>query len=248
MSKPHIHALLYDRAPLVTDKRLHFSRTAYDMLPGGADRSILDMGCGNGQVTLELAAWTQGNVVGIDIDRAALIQLLRGAEERRLEDRVRVVHASMRRPGFRDESFDIVWAEGSIHVIGFEAGLRDWRRLLKPDGCLAVHEMTWLRPDPPAAIKTRWRGAFPGIRTAQEYVAQIPDCGYRLVGYFKLPEDFWWNEFYLPLERRIAELEAEHGGDRDTMLALENERRDVELYRQHSSWYGSAFYMMQRAD
>ena len=244
--RPDIHALLYDRAPAVSERRLHYSRMAYDMLPVRVATRILDMGCGDGQVTLELAAWNGGGVVGLGIDGEALCQLLRQAHHRGLADRIRAVRCSMSQPGFRDESFDIVWAEGSIHVVGFEAGLRDWRKLIKRDGCLAVHEMTWLRPNPPAAIVARWRHSYPGIRTAQEYVARIPDCGYRVVGHFALPHDFWWSEFYVPLEHRIGELESRYAGDRAATAALEEERRDVELYRQHSSWYGSAFYLMQK--
>jgi len=31
---------------------------------------------------------------------------------------------------FPDESFDIIWAEGSTFIIGFERALREWRRLI----------------------------------------------------------------------------------------------------------------------
>ena len=55
---------------------------------------------------------------------------------------------------FEDGSFDIIWSEGAIFVIGFEKGLREWRRLLTPDGYVAVSELSWLQSDVPKEAKT----------------------------------------------------------------------------------------------
>ena len=41
---------------------------------------------------------------------------------------------------FLDDSFDIIWAEGSIYLIGFERGLKEWRQFIKPNGFLVVHD------------------------------------------------------------------------------------------------------------
>lgn len=38
------------------------------------------------------------------------------------------MNCSMFEMPFTDESFDIIWAEGSIYLIGFERGLDEWRR------------------------------------------------------------------------------------------------------------------------
>jgi len=39
-------------------------------------------------------------------------------------------------------TLDAVWSEGAIYNIGFEKGVREWRRFLKPGGILAVSELT----------------------------------------------------------------------------------------------------------
>jgi ubiquinone/menaquinone biosynthesis C-methylase UbiE len=41
---------------------------------------------------------------------------------------------------FPEESFDIIWAEGSKSVIGFQQGIKKWYRFLKPRGFLVVHD------------------------------------------------------------------------------------------------------------
>jgi hypothetical protein len=109
-----------------------------------------------------------------------------------------------------------------------------------------VHEMVWLRPNPPSEIKSCWQMAYPGIRTASEYVEQIPEHGYRLVGHFVLPEDFWWADYYVPMVARIAELRKEYAEDQKAQGTLDKEERAAELYRKHSKWYGSVFLVMQK--
>jgi hypothetical protein len=41
---------------------------------------------------------------------------------------------------FRDEELDLIWSEGAIYNIGFERGLREWRKYLKAEGYIAVSE------------------------------------------------------------------------------------------------------------
>ena len=89
------------------------------------------------------------------------------------------MNCSMLNMDFSNENFDIIWSEGSIYIIGFEKGLKEWRGLLKPKGFLAVHEMVWLKDNPPKEIKDYWEGNYPGIKT-------IPDCLDIIPGFFPL--------------------------------------------------------------
>jgi ubiquinone/menaquinone biosynthesis C-methylase UbiE len=225
---------------------LDFTRQAFHMLSELDRPRILDVGCGQGRATLELARLSGGQVVGLDIDQAALEVLSRRIEEERLTGQVQVVHGSMFDMDFPDESFDILWAEGALNVIGFEKGLRVWRRLIKPSGFLVAHEGVWLQPDPPQAIVDRWQTVFPEISTVPNYLEQLPRYGYRLIGHFALPEDFWWLNFYALIEERIHELRQTYAGDQAAQKVLDQEQREVDLYRAHCRWYGSAFLVMQK--
>lgn len=51
------------------------------------------------------------------------------------------------------DSFDAIWSEGAIYIIGFERGLTIWRPLLKERGYLAVSELCWLEKDAPAEAR-----------------------------------------------------------------------------------------------
>lgn len=238
---------LYAGLQAASPARLAYTRQAYHMLPALQKPRILDLGCGQGGPTLELARLSSGEVIGVDIDQDALEQLVAQSEEAGLTARIRVVNCSLSELDFPLESFDIIWSEGSILVVGFETGLRYWRQFICPNRFLVVHEATWLRPDPPKGIVDYWQERLPGIRTAQENIEAMSRQGYRLVGHFLLPEDFWWRDHYQPLQARIVTLRQRYADDEQALAILEEKQRDVDLYRAHAQWYGSAFYLMQKA-
>jgi SAM-dependent methyltransferase len=224
---------------------LRYTRQAYQMLPALRSPRILDVGCGPGTATMELARLSGGQVVGLDIDRAALAALSRGIGKQGLAGQVQAVLGSMSEISFLDGSFDVVWAEGALHFMGFGRALRAWRRLIKPNGYLVVHEMAWLRPDPPQAIAERWQPVFPEISTVAGYIAGLGRHGYRLVGHFSLPESFWWANYYALLQERIGALREKYAGEGAILQILNREQREVDLFRKHQRWYGSAFLVTQ---
>jgi len=66
-----------------------------------------------------------------------------------------------------------------------------------------------------------------------------------IIGYFPLPEDAWWEEYYNPLEKRIKELRKKYRADAKALLALENEQQEIDMFRKYSKWYSSVFYIME---
>lgn len=227
--------------------RIEFTRKAFQMLPKMDRPNILDIGCGTGEPTIELARLSNGVITGLDVNRQFLDELERKAEELNLSHRVRTLNLSLFDMDFPDESFDVIWAEGSIFLIGFEKGLMEWKRFIKSNGFLVVHEMSWLRPDPPREIWDYWERVYPGINTIQENLDVIPSCGYVVIGHFALPEDAWWELYYGPLEERIRALrEKRYKNDPISLAVLDKEQKEVDLYRKYSKWYGSAFYVMQK--
>ena len=195
------------------------------MLPVLYKPRILDVGCGSGGPTLELARLSQGEIVGLDINQPFLDRLTRKIEEAGLSDRVKPLHCSMFEMDFPDESFDIIWAEGSISRIGFEKGLKEWRRFLKPSGFLVVHDE---------------------IKGTTNKLEQIFDGGYELLGYFSLPEDAWWTEYYGPLEKRIQELRMKYIHDQEALKALDKKQIEIDMFKKNPKSYGSVFIVMQK--
>lgn len=92
-------------------ERSEFARLLDHAIPG--DASVLEVGCGTGQMSLFLAH-ADRFVVGADLTRASL-ELGRGAADRFGVDKVAFVETDLRSPGFREESFDVVYSSGVLH-------------------------------------------------------------------------------------------------------------------------------------
>ena len=159
-----------------------YTRKAFRLIPKFKNPHILDIGCGTGVPTIKLAKISKGHVIGIDIDVTSLDFLQRKINEMRLNNRVSVIKKSILAMDFPEESFDIVWAEGSVFIMGFENSIKKWRRFLKPNGFLVIHDEN--------KNKTKKLGL-------------ITKYGYTLIAQFELSNNLWWREYYAPLEHLI---------------------------------------------
>lgn len=223
-----------------------YTKKAFHMIPPIKNPDILDIGCGPGVPTILLAKLSFGNVIGMDTHQPYLDELERRALQENLSDKVKILNCSMFNMDFEPESFDIIWSEGSIYIIGFKNGLIQWRKLLKPRGFLAVHEMVWLKDNPPKEIEDYLKRLYPGIKTIKQCLDIIPKCEYKLFGHFPLPEDAWWEGYYQPLEKRIKLIMEKYKDDPKALETLNKEKEEIDLYKKYKKWYGSAFFIMQK--
>ncbi len=210
------------------------------------DPHILDIGCGPGAHTLVLATQTGGHVTAIDTHQPYLDELKRRAQAQGLSDRTTPRNVSMFALDFEDASFDLIWSEGAVYIMGFREGLAAWHRFLKPGGTLAVTELTWLVDDPPDAPRRFWQAAYPAIKHVEENVAILQEAGYTSLGHFPLPESAWWDNYYTPIEHRIAALRQRYQNDAEALAVLDEEQREIDLYRKYADIYGYVFYIMGR--
>ncbi len=221
------------------------TRKALRMLEALPERpSILDMGCGPGVQTLDLAGLTDGGITAVDNHEHFLGRLRDAVAQRGLADRVDVLAGDMFHLQFDPHSFDVIWAEGSIYIIGFEAGLRAWRPLLRRPGYLAATELTWLRPDSPGELAEFWANEYPAMQDVEANLAAIRRSGYVPAGHFTLPDSAWWEPYYGPIEKKLPALRAKFRDHPQALAVLEAEQTEIDLYRRYSAYYGYVFYVM----
>ena len=183
------------------------TRRALSMVPERASISrILDSGCGPGAQTLVLAQGTEAQIIALDL-RSRFLNELRGrAVAAGVSERVSLVCGSMADAGFRDSSFDLIWSEGAIYIVGLERGLRDWSRLLKHGRCIVVSEATWLVANPPAEPAEFWKQHYPGMKSIDENLECAERAGYGPLGHFTVSSEDWWKNYYFA--RRETPVEA----------------------------------------
>ena len=227
-------------------KRTRYTRKAYRMIPELDRPRILDVGCGTGVPTVELARLSGGKITAVDINREYLNALSRRAKKAGVSNLVKTLRCSMVDMDFLPGSFDIIWAEGSIWRIGLETGLNEWRKYIVPGGYMVVHEVVWLHSDPPDELQSFMDAIYLKINTVERIKELIAKCGYGLIGSFKLPARYWWTEYYEPLEKRIPGLRIKYTGDAKAHSLLDRAQEEISLLKKYPGFYGSAFFVMKK--
>ena len=100
----------------------------------------------------------------------------------------------------------LVWSEGALYNVDIENALRICHGLLRPGGYLVFTDAVWRKDDPPPEVKASFDLDYPTMGRVTDILAAIRKTGLSLVDHFTLPAEAWWDDFYTPMERRIAEL------------------------------------------
>ncbi len=139
--------------------RSHAWRTAENscgyLLPRLRDTdALLDVGCGVGTITLDLAErLSNGSVHGIEPAENILGDVRTGAEQRGLSN-VTIEIGDVYRLSYDDDTFDVTHAHQVLqHLSDPVAALREMRRVTKSGGLVAVRDadyagMFWAPADP----------------------------------------------------------------------------------------------------
>jgi SAM-dependent methyltransferase len=213
-------------------------------LPGNA--AILDVGCGSGTQTMDLAGFARGTITAVDNHQPFLDTLAARAQDGGYSGRINTVNASMDALPFEPGQFDLVWSEGAIFIIGFEKGLTAWKPFVKKGGFIVVSDAAWFEPHPPQELVQFWEseGYVPG--TENQLKEQVRSVGLRLAGTYRLPEAGWWENYYVPMLVRLEELRRTHGSDRGCAAILASLQREAEIYKNYKRFYGYTFFIMQK--
>lgn len=219
------------------------TRTLLEMAgPLPARVNAIDIGAGPGPATLVLASELDAEVTAVDTHRPFLEQLEERAAQRGLQASIRTLVAPMEALPFQAGIFDLVWCESAAYIMGVDAALDAWQRLLAPGGALVLTECEWRTDDPSDATRSFWQ-AYPGMRDGESNRHAIAEAGYDLIGTFDLPESDWWDEYYTPLSERIDALE--RSGDPDAAELVPMLREEIVLRRDHGADYGYTGYVMR---
>ncbi|ALC19603.1 methyltransferase domain-containing protein [Streptomyces pristinaespiralis] len=189
----------------------------------GAD--VLDVGCGPGTITADLAELVApGRVTAVDAAEGVLEQARAHVEQRGL-DNVRFAVADVHALDFPDDSFDVVHAHQVLQHVGDPVqALREMRRVCRPGGIVAARDSDY--------EAFAWYPRLPALDEWLELYRRVaranggePDAGRRLLSWaraagftditpsaaawcFATPADrTWWSGLWA--DRTVASVYAE---------------------------------------
>jgi ubiquinone/menaquinone biosynthesis C-methylase UbiE len=173
---------LVDYLTLVAQHVGEFRRQGYDLMRLASGNAVLDVGCGAGEVCVELAAIVgpAGRVAGVDLSEAMVEAARRNVAASGKPVDLRA--ASAYELPFADGAFDAVRSERVFqHLDDPEAALREMLRVTKPGGRVVLsdpdHGQAGLALDDPAH-----RRIYEALQRAMTKMIVNPHSGTRLRG------------------------------------------------------------------
>jgi len=183
-----------------------YTQKAFEILPKIDNPHILDIGCGTGVPTIKLAEISKGCITGLDDDETSLKTLLRKIKTRELDKQVKVINESIFTMDFPAESFDIIWAEGSVFVMGFGDSIKKFNHFLKPEGFIVIHDDN---------------------KDKNKKLELVKKYGYRLISEFELSHKVWWEDYYAPLQKLIKEFKNKYPDDLELNQELDKDQKEI---------------------
>lgn len=127
----------YTRADVASDRLWNSNIQYHDLIlraiPAGA-RRVLDVGCGDGILTAQVARAGVAHVVGLDLNAGVLER----ARARHPGTRIEWVHGDVLSVALEARAFDAVVSVAALHHMDARSALKRLADLAAPDGVLAI--------------------------------------------------------------------------------------------------------------
>lgn len=166
-------------------------KVATDWLIGSGDfakgKKVLEVACNMGTTAIQLAKQFECQIIGVDLDEEALEKARENIKEQEVEHLVQVQKANATKLPFDDESFDIVINEAMLTMLPQEAkekAIREYIRVLKPNGFLLTHDIVLNTEENPDALLAELRDTINitvSPLTKADWKNLFHDCGFRNV-------------------------------------------------------------------
>ena len=219
------------------------TRLATSLIPDFKRKiKIADIGCGMGSQTFVLADEYDAEIDAVDLLPEMMEGIKKLCKEKGLEDCVLPVQASMDKLPFQPNSYDLIWAEGSIFIMGYDNGLKYWHQFLKPGGYVAVTDCCWLNSQRPKDME--WiQDNVPDMYSIEQKIEQMSAAGYEPYAHFILPETCWTKNYYEPMKPAMETFLQDHPGEKAAQIFIGRLKDEIAYYEKNKQYFGYVFFI-----
>lgn len=208
---------------------------------------VADVGCGTGAQTLTLAENLNGHITAVDLFPEFLNALDENARKSDLQNRIKTDMQSMDKLPYEKDSFDLIWSEGAVYIMGFEEGLKSWRPLIREGGFLVVSEISWFTESRPSELEKYWENAYAEMDTVENKEKVIKKHGYDLVSSFMIPEYCWLDNYYNPIRNYLPKFIEKYPYEKAAKDLVEEMEIEIAIYDKYKKYFGYAFYIARKS-
>jgi ubiquinone/menaquinone biosynthesis C-methylase UbiE len=116
---------------------------------------LLSVACGTGELELYLAEKYGCSIAAIDIGQWAITRAREKAASRGLEHLVTFEIGDGNSLTFGAATFDVVFCSGALSAF-YNNGLREFHRVLVPEGRVAIIDVIWRTEPVPSSVQQAW--------------------------------------------------------------------------------------------
>ncbi|TFF98961.1 MAG: class I SAM-dependent methyltransferase [Promethearchaeota archaeon] len=205
-------------------KFLTYTKQAFEKLPKIRKPRLLDVGCGTGVTTMKIAKYMNGKIIGLDVDKKALKELREKISKKVLDNRIKIINDSFIETGFLANSFDIIWAEGVFHIIGYNKCLQESYRILTQNGFLVIVDT---------------------LENLKKNSEKFRKVGFKIYDQINWDENSWWIKYYKPMEAKINELKQKNI-DPSLFTHLIEHEHEIDMVKKDPKKFDCAHLILQK--
>lgn len=188
-----------------------------------------------------LAEHSQARITAVDTDEGALARLRAKAALKKVDSRIDARCHDMARLETLQQTFDLLWAEGSGYIIGVEHALEAWRHLLEPGGLLVFSDLVWRRTAPSAELQAYWSSEYHDMTSVDQRLIQAEHAGYTVLSHLDMGQAAL-DAYYLPLEAKLQRLAPQLAGEG----ALADLHQELAAYHRANGEFGYEMFVLAR--
>lgn len=213
--------------------------------------SVIDLGFGTGEQTLELIRRYNVPVIAFEQNPGYALPFAGKVEKLGLGHMVEICGGCLEKLPYGEHAFDLILSEGGIRYLDFCQRIHLWRPFLKPGGYLALSELC-LRTDKelPDELYEYLETAFPWkeIDTAESLKGQIREAGYKLCGQFPFPDDCWMRNYYREMQGWYEDLPDKKKNSRQGGIICRYIEESIYMYMMYREYFGYVYFILRKPE